>query len=377
MRIGIVGYEMEGARSGVGRFLEGLLTGLLESVNPWEWRLYFKGDPFDHPLWAEGAMGRGGAVLRPSFDGRPAMRPILWEQTRLPFLLRADDLDLVFTPAYSLPPLLGVPRMLTLHDLSFEHLPEEFGWRERWRRRHLARVGAQRAERVLTGSRAIAQDLQDTYGLDPAKIGVVGYSVDRRFFSPDHRGLGSFGVRPPYLLSLGTILGRRRLDLVIDAFAAVAPEQPDLQLVIAGQNRLRRAEDLQNWIDGSGVADRIVRLDYVPEEALVNLYAGAEGTFYLSRYEGYGLPPLESLAAGTPVVASSGLALDDLSPGYPFRAELERESVIAKTRELLADDDRRAVAEVARAKLRSITWRDCAERWIGEIETALGVADPE
>ena len=90
MSIAVVAYEMEGERTGVGRYLEGLLWGIARTGDARRWRLYFKGDPFDHPLWATGD-GR----FEPVFDRRPQARPILWEQLRLPLLLRRDSPELV------------------------------------------------------------------------------------------------------------------------------------------------------------------------------------------------------------------------------------------------------------------------------------------
>ena len=112
VRVGVVAYEMEGRPSGVGRFLEGLLSGLAElaeaeeparaDLERWSFQLFFKGEPFEHPLFA--ARDRRGRLLfEPIFDRRPSWRPIAWEQLRLPTLLRAHGAGAVFSPGYSLP----------------------------------------------------------------------------------------------------------------------------------------------------------------------------------------------------------------------------------------------------------------------------------
>lgn len=370
VKIGVVGYEMEGARSGVGRFLAGLLAGVRELDTGWDWLVFFKGAPFDDPLFAADEEGRPSA-LRPIFDGRPEARPIAWEQLRLPELLKEIEVDLVFSPAYSLPLRLAVPGMLTLHDLSFEHLPEEFGFRERWRRRLLARWGARRAVRVLTTATSSARDLEATYKVPRKKLRVLPLAVDRRFFeAPADADLSSLGLRRPYLLWLATLLPRRRVDLAIAAFASVAAEFPDLELVIAGSDRLPDRGRLESWIAASGVAGRIRRLDYVPEALVPSLYAGAEASFYLSRFEGFGLPPLESLAAGTPAIVAPGLELDVLWPDYPLRCPLEQESVAAATRAALRMD-REALAAAARERLGRLSWRRTAELLAEEITAVL------
>lgn len=375
--MGVVAYEMEGRRSGVGRYLEGLLRGLHAAGPPaWRWTLFFKGEPFRSELFGEDF--RHDVPVRAVFDGRPEARPIVWEQTRLPWLLREHDLDVLFSPAYSLPPFAGVPRMLTLHDLSFEHLPEEFGWRERWRRRHLARLAAARAERVLTDTATIARDVETTYGVDPSRIGVVPLAVQQKFFDgvrsatePLPDGLADPGVRMPYLLHLGSLLPRRRIGLVLEAFHRLADGGSGLQLVVAGADRLPDPEDFGRRVRRLGLEDRVCRLEWVPEELLVPLYAHAAASVYVSTYEGYGLPPLESLAAGTPAVVSRGLALDDLWPDYPYRVELTAESLADGLRRALGESRPAAFAARARSVVGGLDWAESARSLVREIRVAL------
>lgn len=368
-KLGVVAYEMEGARTGVGRYLEGLLAGLKESGGPWSYELFFPGDPFDHDLWGEG--------IEPVFDGRPGARPIFWEQARLPRLLARRGVDAVFSPAYSLPRGLKAPGLVTVHDLSFERLGGEFSWKERWRRRLLARSAVRRATRVLADTWTIAQELMSAYGLPAEKVGVVPLGLDRKFLGDgdesDLARLEPYAIAPPYLLYLGSILPRRRVDLVIEAFAAVARELPSLRLVLAGSNRLRRPEDLPTWIRRSGFAERIVVVGYVGEDALPALYRRAELVFYLSTYEGYGIPPLESLAAGTAAVVAGGLALDDLWREYPYRCRsLDRDAVVEVTRRALGDtEERAAVEEDGARRMAELTWQRSAELFLAELDQAM------
>ncbi|MEM7352096.1 MAG: glycosyltransferase family 1 protein [Acidobacteriota bacterium] len=375
MRIAVVAYEMEGDRTGVGRYLEGLLAGIADCPGDDTWRLYFKGDPFEHPLWQRERTD--GPRFEPIFDRRPEARPILWEQWRLPRLLRRDRPDLIFSPAYSLPTGGGAPGVVTVHDLSFELLGDEFPRKERWRRRLLARRAARRARRILTDREEIGRDLMRVYKVPYEKIAVVPLGIDERFFdttgaSADDESLARHGITAPFLLYLGSILERRHIERIIQAFAQIAPDHPAVTLVIAGRNRLRRRDDLRHWIEASGVDKSIVRLGYVPEEDLLPLYRRATLSYYLSTYEGYGLPPLESLAAGTPVVASRGLALDDLWPDYPYRAMTLDASTIARvTGAALRDDERRRqVAQEGAERMAKLDWRHAAERFLSEIRRA-------
>ena len=148
MKVGVIAAEMEGRATGVGRYLEGLLQGLEAWDHGVEWHLFFQGDPSpslppqDGPIHAHFSHHHGSRVL--------------WEQVLVTREIKAVEPDVVFGPAYTLPFGLRVPSVVTIHDLSFEVLPEEFGLRERWRRRLLARRAARVANRVLAVSEHMA-----------------------------------------------------------------------------------------------------------------------------------------------------------------------------------------------------------------------------
>jgi len=378
MHVGVVAYELEGQSTGVGRYLAGLLAGVAEVAPPWRWTLFFHGQRFEHELF-------GVPAFEPVFAGRTGRAPV-WEQLALPALLARAGVDLVFSPSYSLPPA-AAPGVVTVHDLSFELRGGEFGFRERWRRRLLARRACRRAVRVLADTPAIRGQLADRYRLDPERVGVVPLGVDPVFRRIGAAALAAAtagatvdgaaaealppGVDSPYLLFLGTLLERRNVPLLLEVFARLRRERPELSLVLAGADRLRRRGGLGALLARTGAG--VIHLGYVPEAAVAPLYRGAELSFYLSEYEGFGLPPLESLAAGTPVVVGPGLALDDLWPGYPYRcAKLEPDEVTRVAAAALADSTgRRRVAAEGVARMAGLTWRRSAERFLDELGRAL------
>ena len=380
MRVGVVAYELEREPTGVGRYLAGLLGGVAELAPGWEWVLFFHGPPSPQPL-----------ASRPGFEARfggAAGRAFVWEQLALPAMLRREGLDLVFSPSYSLPATGPVPGVVTVHDLSFEVLPEEFSWRQRWRRRLLSRRAVGRAARVLVDTPRVAEELARLYRVPRERIGVVPLGVELSGIDGVLEGSGKPGeaasaegvaeprIERPYLLALGSIFERRKPGLLLEVFAELARDAPQLRLVFAGANRLRRPEDLRRRIDELGLGSRVELRGYVPDAALVPLYRGAELSLYLSSYEGFGLPPLESLACGTPPVVGPGTAVDDLWPDYPYRcADLERGTVLAVARAALADREggARLAAEGAR-RVGALTWRRAAGRFLEELERAAGAA---
>jgi alpha-1,3-rhamnosyl/mannosyltransferase len=380
MRVGVVAQEMEGEPTGVGRYLQNLLSGL-QSTDSFvgEWVLFFKGSAFAHPLWND-QKEDASSQLRPQFDGRDHAHPILWEQWRLPRLVAAARLDALFSPAYSLPGRPRIPSLVTLHDLSFVHRGDELGWKERMRRRYLARRAARLATRVLTDTDTIRHEVCETYGIALERVGVVPIAVDDRFQpepeSTDAANLDALGLRAGDVIFLGSILPRRHLDRVLEVFAKLVqagtlPESTRLLLV--GANRLPDPSALDSWIGRTGLRDRVLPLGYVADAQLPSIYRSARLSFYPSDYEGYGLPPLESLACGTPCVVTPGLALDDLWPDYPFRAEDSSVDALfaASSRALEFGPGTHPIAEEGVARVRSVTKESCARRFLEELRLAV------
>ncbi len=366
VRVGVIAGEMERQTTGVGRYVSGLLGGLTRWDHGLDWTLLFQGEAFDHPLLRSGSF----EVHCSRFRGHP----VVWEQFVLPRHLRTLQLDLLFAPAYAVPFGGGVPTVVTIHDLSFERFPGDFGLRELWRRRLLARRAARVARRVLAVSGHIADELRSTYRIDRRRIGVVPNGIGSEFLGAGSAPLPeSMGVRRPFVLVAGTMLDRRLPRVTLEAFAEVARERPELQLVFAGANRLRRPRQMDVWIDQLQLGDRVRLLGWIEDPQLAALYGAAELSLYLSTYEGFGIPPLESLARATPAVVGPGLALDDIWPDYPFRvSDLERGQVSAMMRRIL---ERPAdVADVMRSAqpvLARLDWETSSRLLVRELEKAL------
>jgi glycosyltransferase involved in cell wall biosynthesis len=375
LRVGIVGYELEEESTGVGRVLAGLLGGAAsEAPSSWQF-LVFSRRPLEHP-----ALACDRVVTVVPERGSRFARPVLWEQLELPGLIARQSVDLVYSPSYSLPPRLGVPGVVTIHDLSFERLPEEFGWRERWRRRLLARRACRVAARVLADARVVAEEIAERYGVPAERLGVVPLAVEEAFQPAADEAtraqvratLAELGVSPPYLLHVGSLLERRRPEALLAALREAQAIDPAFRLVLAGPNRLRRPEALDARLRSEGLGGAVDRLGWVGDRALLALYQGASLLLSLSRYEGFCLPPLEALACATPAVVDSAPGLCDLWPDYPYRVDASDRQELARVVRgaLLAAATGGFPAAEAIARVRSISWRSAARSWMDELERA-------
>ena len=249
---------------------------------------------------------------------------------------------------YALPLRLPCPAVVTIHDLSFERAPELMEWKDRLVFRRIVPRAARKAARVLTVSERTRVDLRELYAVPDEKIVVTPNGVDPAFTPGD-------GAHD-YVLLVGAVQERKN-PLV----ALAAAREAGLPLVVAGP---AKDEALARELERGGA--RV--MGYVEQDELVRLYRGAACLVQPSRYEGFGLPVLEAMATGTPVVAVPELALQEVAGDAAVWAE-ERE---------LGDAIRRAVAERPRLvaagleRARRFSWGETARRTIAVYLEELG-----
>jgi len=287
MRIAIDARELCGHPTGVGRYLAELLTEWATDANATrhDWTLFAHETPHVPDAWKASVKviaGRGGSV---------------WEQWAFPRAMGVFRPDVVFAPAYSAPLTAAAPVVVTIHDVSFYAHPEWFSSREGARRRLLTGWSARRAAVVLTDTVFSQGEIVRHIGLPASKVRVIPLGM-----RPTAPGIAAES-REPIVLYVGSVFERRRVDRLIAAFDAVADQVPAAQLQIVGENRTRRPHiDLDALRDRSRHRDRIHIRAYVDDHTLAGLYARASVFAFLSEYEGFGLTPLEALAAGVPPV---------------------------------------------------------------------------
>jgi alpha-1,3-rhamnosyl/mannosyltransferase len=232
--------------------------------------------------------------------------------------LRAYSDHIFFSPNFTLPPVSG-PRVATLHDLSVYHFPE-FHPRDRvnFLRDQIAH-SVDVADRLVTDSEFVRSELLELFSLSEERVAAIPLGVESSYRPRGEAELSEsmrrFGLRAGrYLLSVGTIEPRKNLDRLLRAFLGLDEAvRRDYPLVIVGGYGWG-SESLLNDIRQAGSRGEVIYLDYVPEQQLPYLYAGAALFCYFSLYEGFGLPVLEAMSSGVPVVCSASSALPELCP---------------------------------------------------------------
>lgn len=286
-----------------------------------------------------------------------------WEQVCLPRVVARESPDVLFCPAYTSPLWTAVPVVLTIHDISFTAHPEWFTTREGLRRRLLTRTSARRAAAVMTVSEFSASEIERFYGVPRSRIHVVHHGVA-------HLPPFPAGQRESLVLFVGSIFNRRHVPALLAAVARLVPEIAGLRLVIVGDNRTYPRQDLASQADSLGLGHVVEWLDYAGDERLAPLYARARAFVFVSEYEGFGLTPLEALAAGVPpVLADTAVSRETCGNAALYVQPGDAAGLAAAIRSLLLDDSTRSrLLEAAPSVLSRYSWERAATTTLELIE---------
>ena len=251
----------------------------------------------------------GSAPLSPEAHGRPGLHVVpssLWRTWGIVNDLKRDGIQLYHGLSGELPVGIrksGIKSVVTIHDLIFLRHPEYYHWLDTkiyaWKFRQAVRE----ADHIIAISECTKRDIMELGGVDERRISVIYQSCAPRFSLPVSQSVK--GRR--YLLSVGSIEERKNILLAVKALHYL-PE--DLSLVVVGRHT-KYTDAVEAYVRQNGLSDRVQILHGITDEQLPALYAGAEAFVYPSRYEGFGIPVIEAVSCGLPVVACTGSCLEE------------------------------------------------------------------
>lgn len=366
MRIGIDAHAIGARQGGNETYIRNLIKALAEIDGRNSYTLYLAGAAVAEQ-WRDGFCKQ-----YPNFEIRslPPPTPLVRVPVALAVELRLRPVDLIHVQ-YTAPPFCPVPIVATIHDLAFEHLPETFTRRGSLQLKLTVRRTARKAARIATVSEYSRQDILRTYELPPEKV-VVTYNGVEPHFSPRPNSADEssqirrrFGVERDYILAVGSLQPRKNLIRLIRAYVRLRSQDPgfEYQLVIVGR-KLWLADEIFDEVKKQKWANDVVLTGYVADEDLPALYRSATAFVYPSIFEGFGLPPLEAMACGTPVVTSNTSSLPEVVDDAALLINPYDEQDLSNALTRIAGD------ELLRARLRKqgieqakkFTWREAAEK---------------
>lgn len=294
--------------------------------------------------------------------------PYLWTQGGLALESWYAHPDLLFIPAHVIPMAKNpfVPAVVVVHDLRTEFLPQHSDFRQKFYLNSLVEIiRARLATHIIAVSHATKKDVVEKLGVMPEKVSVVYEGVDCTRFDPtikQSKRLGEvmakFKLTVPYILFVGTIQPRKNLVRLIEAFSQLPQvKKGEVQLILAGKKGWL-AEEIYKAPQRFGVESLVRFINYVPDEDLPYLYAGAKSFAFPSLYEGFGLPILEALSMRIPVVTSKISSMPEVGGEYALYVDPFDTSSIASQ---LSASLSHLVPEAVVAHLQKFTWERAGE----------------
>jgi glycosyltransferase involved in cell wall biosynthesis len=359
-------YEQGG---GIGRYVRELMAALAILDTQTDYRLFVMGtDRKSLPPLPGSNFRWSPSRIEPKWFAR------FWHRARIPFPVEfwVGPVKLFHATDFVLPPTLPATKtVLTVHDLSFVRVPDSANPALKQYLDQVVPRSVHRADHILADSQATKDDLVELYRVDPAKISVLLSGVNPRFkpvYDETLRGRYKLGAWP-FILAVGTVQPRKNYERLIRALAALPPDLKDVHLVIAGG---------KGWLEGPiyaaveelGVQDRVQFTGFVADEDLPALYTAARCLAFPSLYEGFGLPILESMACGTPVLTANVSSLVEVAGEAtllvdPFSIDQIRDALIR----LLRDDTLRGeLIRRGHDQMALFTWERAARQLQGLYE---------
>ncbi|HEX8706925.1 MAG TPA: glycosyltransferase family 1 protein [Pyrinomonadaceae bacterium] len=292
--------------------------------------------------------------------------------------LRRRPVDVLHVQ-YTAPPLAPCPVVATIHDLSFEHLPQTFKRRSRMQLRLTVRRTARGAAEVLAPSDYSRRDLIETYGLRPERVHLTPLAAPAGFAPvTDERELGRvrelYKINGDYILAVGSIQPRKNLARLIAAYSGLRRARPQAnlpKLVLVGKRAWLYGETLRA-VEAEGIGGLTIFTGYVPQEDLPALYTGALCFVYPSYFEGFGLPPLEAMQCGAAVITGNRTSLPEVVGDAGLLVDPFDERALQSAMASLMDDAglRASLRSRGLERARLFSWRETARLTLQAYERA-------
>jgi len=297
---------------------------------------------------------------------------LFWSHTYFPYMVRKEKFDVVHSPAFVVPFICPCPSVVTFYDVTHLKFPEDFEARWRSYLNVVLPMSLRRASAIICISEHTRKDLLEHYKVAENKVHVIYCGVDFTRFhegvSLDREWASSLGLRAGYVLHVGAFSRRKNIPMLLRAVASLKAKGrfKDRQLVLAGPELsvLAGASEIREGIRVLGLQDTVLFTGHIPDNQIAGLYAGARILVFPSLYEGFGLPVLEGMAVGTPVITSKASSMPEVAGDAAVLLPPEEPELWADAIHDLLESDSRVeeLRHKGLARARQFTWERAASQ---------------
>ena len=381
MRIAInanlVSFSGTYRQAGVSKYTELLINNLGRIDYSGEYLVYFGNGP--HP--SDFAAAPNFRLVQSRFNTEKPLIRIAWEQFIAPFRLLWDRPALLHCPVNVMPLLAPTPTVITIHDLGFMRFPDRYKKAKRFYLHALTALSAKRARHLITPSEAIRQEVIELLKIPARRVTAIAEGVSEDFKPVPAAEVEKFrrekGLPAKFVLYVGTLEPRKNLPLLIRAFARWRTENPDdakgVRLILGGAKGWFY-EEIFRLVEQFGLTELTDFPGYLREADLPLWYNSARCFVYPSVYEGFGLPPLEAMACGCPVITSDTSSLPEVvgEAGILVKPDDETGLTAALNRLLTDDAAWSAYREKGLVQAARFTWQEAARQTLGIYRQIVG-----
>lgn len=372
MRIGVnTRLLLKNKLEGIGRFTVESLQHICESHPEHDFFFFFDREFDPSFIFSDN--------ITPIIVGPQARHPILWKiwfDWQLPRLFKKHNIDIFYSPDGYLSKNTNIPQVNVIHDLNFEHQPKDVpGWAGKYLRKEFP-IFAKKATRLLTVSEFSKQDLVNLYQIAPEKIDVC-YNGVSDSFTPIQKDQiqqirEKYSKGKSYFLYLGAIHPRKNIVRMLQAFEQFKREnQSDLNFVLAGK-KMHWTKEMEAQLKSMKYASDVIFTGHIPEQDLNAVYGSSEALLYLSYFEGFGIPMIEAMKSGVPVLASNKTCLPEIAGDAALYADPYNADDICKNMLLIQSNTelKNSLIEKGLQKAKEYSWERTANIIWNNIEKA-------
>ncbi len=320
-------------------------------------------------LYSESKLKNDLGILSSNWQSKILNWPLkfIWTQIRLSWEMFINPPDLLFIPSHVIPLIHPKKVVTTIHDLGFKRFPEAYSFFQRHYLNWSVKFALKHAAKIIVPSEFTKKELIEIYHADPEKLIVIHLAYDDKIFSLNNNSekttelLEKYNIKKPYLLYVGRLENKKNISFLIDVFENLSLKK-NPQLVLVG-NAGYGYEKIRDRMERSCLKNNIIHIDWLKAEELAILYKEARIFIFPSLYEGFGIPLLEAMATGTPVVASNVASIPEIVQDAALLPRLnDLKDFTDQTRRAWEDENlRNELKNKGLHKAKKFSWGKCAQ----------------